>query len=620
MKINENTLQAGSRLNNSRYIIIEVLGQGLFTITYLASQPALNKRVIIYEFFLKEHCYREQDYQVKTRDIAELEFFTFRDQWLNEAKILSNCSECEEIVDVLDTFEENGTAYYINEYIQETDIRDYLLTVRDRRLNDIEARVLVMQIAEGLDFIHQKKILHLNLSPSNVLIDKKGSPVIIQFGIALKNIPASLLKDPLSLVKPGYSPIEMYSINGIQGPFSDIYSLGGILYFLLTGKDPVPANERSGHLSTGSGISPQNISKQTSRILAKALALDPTLRYQNIREMISDLRRSEKISVKSINRWLIPASLAIILILLVIGFAGKIIRIFDKESNAFPVKMTLASQDNPSFHIFSCGDSITVGDSMSRGVNTLQSDQMDSISIGKFYGLLIGVQDYLEPALDKLTNPLSDIHRMAEVLNTNYIFDTIIMVSNPSRKEIFEVFKSLGSMLKENDNFLLFYAGHGSIDKNGDQGYWLPKDAEMRNSSNWISNNDIKHFIYGLKARHILVISDACFGGNIITRKLPDDLDQHFDQFTLQSFKRKSRTSISSSFGEEVPDRSVFLNYLIDNLNVNDQMILTDEELYYLTLESMRNGADERVPKPCFMPIKDVDDNMGSFIFIRKNI
>jgi hypothetical protein len=238
--------------------------------------------------------------------------------------------------------------------------------------------------------------------------------------------------------------------------------------------------------------------------------------------------------------------------------------------------------------------------------------------IGKFYGLLIGVQDYSDPEFRDLNQPLSDIHRMSDILNSNYIFDTIFLMPNPSRKEIFEVFNKLERILRENDNFLLFYSGHGDIDENGDQGYWLPKDAEKNNTANWISNNDIKHFIFGLKARHILVISDACFGGNIITKSVPEDIEQHFDPFSLQSFKRKSRTSISSSFGEEVPDRSVFLAYLIENLKVNEKVILTDEELYFMTIESMRKGVAAKIPKPCFMPIKDVDDNMGSFIFIRK--
>jgi hypothetical protein len=335
--------------------------------------------------------------------------------------------------------------------------------------------------------------------------------------------------------------------------------------------------------------------------------------------MIADLKRIGSSRRNAGMRWLVPAFLAILAVIMIIVFTDRGNWKSAREPVDLSEKLTMAAQDNPSFSIYSSSDSLAVDDTAMRTVRMLRGGPVDSVAIGKFYGLMIGVQNYTERGLAPLTQTLSDIQRMADVLNKNYIFDTILLVRNPTRREVFAVMKRMAAMLEENDNFLLFYAGHGEVDVNGDQGYWLPIDAEMKNSANWISNNDIKHFIYGLKARHILVISDACFGGSIISmREVRGEIIQQFDRFTLKSFRLKSRTSISSSFGEPVPDRSSFLNYLIDNLNANDEPILTDEQLYNLTLESMRQRVDEDIPKPYFAPIKDVGDNSGNFIFIRK--
>ena len=618
MKEFQNTLQAGHKLNNNTYVIVEVFGQGLFTITYLASQIMLNRRVIINEFFLKDFYSRDKYQKVTIHGIDEHIILSFRDRWLKEAGILAECCSSEQIVNVIDTFEENNTAYYVTQFIQEKDLRDYLFIKPEKLLTENEANQIIIHIADGLNFIHQHKILHLNLSPSNILIDKSNRPVIIQFGIAISDVPRELLIDPGKLIKPGYSPPEMYEAGEKTGPYSDIYALGAIYYFLLTGKDPAPAYERSNDFDIEATLTSTGVSAFIRRRIVKAMALDPAHRYQYTTDLIMDIKTINPDIKKPSVRWINPVIAAIILILLMITVGRVILRSIKPDKTGLAATLTVKGQKNPAIIMYSTGDTLALADETKRVLTPTFSPDIDSVFIGKFYGLFIGIQNYADPNIKDLKKPLADVQRMADILDSAYVFDRIFVLKDPSRKEIFCIFDSIESLLKNQDNFLLFYAGHGDIDTMLEKGYRLTKNAELDNKAEWISTDDIKDRIALLKARHILVISDACFGGSIM-KSAPPNLASYFDQFTLQTFVKKSRTSIASSFGEEVPDRSVFLTYLIDNLQSNKEIILTDEELYYNTLESVRNGTNSNIPKPDRRPITNVGDNGGSFIFIRKN-
>jgi len=161
----KNVLQPGTRLQNGKYILLEVYGQGPFTISYLARQTILGKKVIINEFFILEHCLRSVNNEVINEDITENIYSNFRDNWLEEAVLLSKYTGNEHFVTVLDTFEENKTAYYVTEYINEEDLHTFTLAQNGKHLDEHQAVNFIAQISAGLSFLHENNIFHLHLSP-----------------------------------------------------------------------------------------------------------------------------------------------------------------------------------------------------------------------------------------------------------------------------------------------------------------------------------------------------------------------------------------------------------------------------------------------------------------------
>ena len=122
-------------MQNGKYIIIEVYGQGPFTTIYLAQQNILGKKVIINEFFLLNHCRHKENNEVINENIEPRIYQQFKERWFDEAILLSKCSGNEHFVTVLDAFEENQTAYYVTDFINEEDLRTYTLSKKGRPID-----------------------------------------------------------------------------------------------------------------------------------------------------------------------------------------------------------------------------------------------------------------------------------------------------------------------------------------------------------------------------------------------------------------------------------------------------------------------------------------------------
>ena len=238
-------LKQGTLLQNGKYRIEEVLGQGGFGITYLAVQVALSRKVAIKEFFMKEYCNREADTShVSMPSIGSKELVgQFRDKFVKEAQNIANLKH-NNIIRIHDVFEENNTAYYVMEYLDCGSLSDY---VTDKgRLSEEEAVSYIRQIADALAYIHEQKINHLDVKPSNILLDKKNNAVLIDFGLSkhYNNTGDQTSSTPVGISK-GYAPMEQYKQGGVSkfSPETDIYSLGATFYKLLTGDTPPEADE-----------------------------------------------------------------------------------------------------------------------------------------------------------------------------------------------------------------------------------------------------------------------------------------------------------------------------------------------------------------------------------------
>lgn len=235
---------------------------------------------------------------------------------------------------------------------------------------------------------------------------------------------------------------------------------------------------------------------------------------------------------------------------------------------------------------------------------------------GTYYALIIGEQDYQNNQLN-LTYPLTDASNLRSVLISNYLFDSVnvFTLKNPNRQTIFKEFKKLQTKLNENDNLLVFYAGHGHRDTTMNQGFWWPSDASPDDQSNWISNSDIRDNIRALQARHVLLISDACFSGNIFFQNRdPSEVIPLAVELTI---KMKSRRAITSGALETVPDKSVFMTYLLDYLKTNKEQFLYSKKLYDNIKDPITNNSSTQ-QRPLDGVIREAGDENGDFVFIKR--
>ncbi len=626
-----NALNVGDKLQSGKYLIVEIVGQTHFGITYLCIHTYLNEKVILKEFILRDHSMSRESgkvvYKYLNPDVCE----KFRNIYLEESRALSRCSTNEHIVDVKDIFEENGTIYSVTNYIFEEDLRTLIYEESQKHLSEEEAIKIITQIADGLKFMHYQGIYHLGLSPEKIILSKKGNAVIFDIGVARHNVPAEVLEDITALNKPGYSAPEQYLRNSEQGIFTDIYSLGAIFYFLLTGTDPPPAFYQSGFKKTEIVKSIKPISKKVTKVIQKAMSPEPSGRYSTIDDFLNDLADEKSIENHShiSKKHMLFAGVFILLLVLFLTLFYRNIIIAPKSQEELIIceRDTTSRSDSESLWTYGDESTVYLGVGETRGGRPVSyteksaGGQKDSVKIGKYYAVLIGVEDYDDKQL-KLNNPVSDALMLKNVLDSNYIFDHIVLLRNPNREEIFTEFESLQERMTENDNLLLFYAGHGQYDPRTKKGYWLPRDAKQSNISNWISNDQLKDFLSTMKARHIMLITDACFGGSISRGTNGSVLDSTplFTKMTLQLYKRKSIKSLSSGFLEKVPDKSPFVHYLIENLNINDKNVLSGLDLFYSTKMSLEKGCSKEVPYPIFDVIQTGVDNGGDFFFIKRAI
>lgn len=236
-----------------------------------------------------------------------------------------------------------------------------------------------------------------------------------------------------------------------------------------------------------------------------------------------------------------------------------------------------------------------------------------SINPGKYYALIIGINSY--PAMgEDLENAVEDATSLYKVLSSRYLFEkkNMNLMINPKREDLYIAFDDLKSRIKETDNLLIFYAGHGLWEEDSNLGYWLPSDARRENRAAWFPNSSLVDYLKSIKSKHTLLISDACFSGSIFkTRNVMDDIPASIEEIYMMP----SRKAITSGTLTEVPDQSVFIKYLLDRLENNKEKYLPSETLYSRLRLAVENNSPT-IPRTGV--IQGVGDEGGDFIFILK--
>jgi serine/threonine protein kinase len=233
----ETALPPGFTLHE--YRIEQTLGIGGFGLTYLATDSNLNLKVAIKEYLPGDLAQRSEDQSVRPKSESTSESFKWGlSRFLDESRTLASFRH-PNIVRVLRFFEANSTAYMVMEFVAGQPLGEW---IRSRRpLEQGAVLAIAGPLLDGLDLIHRTGYLHRDIKPGNVFIREDGSPVLLDFGSARA---ASAGGELTAIVTPGYAPIEQYHSQGQQGPWSDVYALGGVMYWMITGKRPVEAVAR----------------------------------------------------------------------------------------------------------------------------------------------------------------------------------------------------------------------------------------------------------------------------------------------------------------------------------------------------------------------------------------
>ena len=312
-------LTPGTQLQNGLYLIEKHLGGGGFGITYLATwiqgtQTKLKfirtgeKTVVIKEFFYEDFCRRANNSNeiLITDEQKRHEFEQLRSKLVSEANIL-NSFKHPHIVEVYDVFEENNTAYIVMERVAGEDLEDRI--IHKTYCSPDDAVRYISQIALALIEVHSKRVLHLDVSPSNILIDKTDNAQLIDFGISLTyDAVTGKVKQTSKLLsgkKSGFSPPEQ-SLDSLHhfSPPIDLYALGATLYNALTGHKPPD----SGSLSTGAEalMLPSSYNPKVSAFLdffvLKAMNIRINERFQTAAEFYDVLLNGEQQYTNAIRR------------------------------------------------------------------------------------------------------------------------------------------------------------------------------------------------------------------------------------------------------------------------------------------------------------------------------
>ena len=295
---NLNQLPIGTVLGDFK--ITGIVGEGGFGIVYLAYEAALDRTVAIKEYLPSSIAGRTGSQSVMVRSqLNSNAFTTGLKNFLREAQLLARFSH-PAMVEVHRVWEQNSTAYMAMRYYDGKTLRE--LRQADGKFDELYIRRLVEPIFDALTLLHAQNVIHRDVSPDNILMRGNGSPVLLDLGAA-RLVVGGMTQALTTILKPGYAPIEQYVDDGTmrQGPWTDVYGLGAVLYYLLTGAAPPQAVARMitdplrNSMASNAKIP---VAPYFLDALAKALAVRPDDRYQTVDDLRDGLDWNEPLPME----------------------------------------------------------------------------------------------------------------------------------------------------------------------------------------------------------------------------------------------------------------------------------------------------------------------------------
>lgn len=289
------TLETGSLLQHGSYRIEKVLGQGGFGITYLATDLNLQRSVAIKEFFPKDFCERDEttsQVTLGTKNTAEF-VNRLKSKFLKEARNIAKFDH-PNIIRIFAAFEENNTAYYVMEYIEGESLS---AMVKDGGpLPEKQALEYIESIGKALEYVHARKINHLDIKPANIMVRRSdNTPILIDFGLSKQYDSEG---NQTSTMPPGFShgfaPMEQYNEGGVKGfsPQTDIYALAATLYYVLSGVVPLQATRRNDEELTF----PNSIPRKLVAPISKAMSPGRRDRHPEVGEFLKDIEKADNVT------------------------------------------------------------------------------------------------------------------------------------------------------------------------------------------------------------------------------------------------------------------------------------------------------------------------------------
>jgi serine/threonine protein kinase len=278
----------GDLLHHDTYRIEKVLGRGGFGVTYLATDLSLDRRVAIKEFMPKDYCSRSttsHEMSIFTEDSKEL-VARLKAKFLKEARNIAKFDN-DGIIKIHAAFEENNTAYYVMDFIEGSSLSE--IVKREGPLSRERAVRYITQVATALNYIHDKKMNHLDVKPANIMVRRADDkPILIDFGLSKQyDVDGNQTSTTPTGISHGYAPMEQYNLGGIKdfSPQTDLYSLAATLYYLLSGVVPPQAPS----LLDDELTFPETIPEDFIFPISKAMAPKRSDRHKSVDEFIAEI-------------------------------------------------------------------------------------------------------------------------------------------------------------------------------------------------------------------------------------------------------------------------------------------------------------------------------------------
>ena len=238
--------------------------------------------------------------------------------------------------------------------------------------------------------------------------------------------------------------------------------------------------------------------------------------------------------------------------------------------------------------------------------------------LGTFKALVIGINDYKDPEITDLKTAVNDAKEMGNLLQTKYGFSIDLLLDHQATKAaIVKKLRKLATSANPNESILIYYAGHGDLDRVLNDGWWIPWDAKGGEPTTYLDNTLVQKVLNAIKARHVLLVSDSCYSGTLFgqSRALPQVID---DRYYLSLYNEKSRWGMTSGNKTPVSDagsegHSVFAYQLLKALRKNEKPYVTTQEVFTQIASIIANNSDQT---PLCQPIRNAGDQGGGFVFV----